>query len=240
MLALVWHSSEGGPDRAGRRAGGGNLARLALRNAARNPGRSTLTIGLVAAASFLIVAVSAFRLDPSGQTPALHSGNGGFALAAESDQPIFQQPELARRHDRTWAFRPRTRRLLAGSTIVSLRVRAGDDASCLNLYRPRQPRVLGVPPALIDRDGFAWADKPRDVANPWRLLDDQARRRRRRRAGHPGKEHGQLLAEPVGRTGRNVRDRRRPRPAACGCRSWPCWPTASSRAICWSSEAGAS
>ena len=78
LLALV--GCVCGPDGPGRAvtAGGGNLARLALRNAARNPGRSTLTIGLVAAATFLIVAVSAFRLDPRGQTPALHSGNGGY------------------------------------------------------------------------------------------------------------------------------------------------------------------
>ena len=62
---------------------------MALRNAARNPGRSTLTIGLVAAASFLIVAVSAFRVEPAGHLPALHSGDGGFVLVAESDQPIF-------------------------------------------------------------------------------------------------------------------------------------------------------
>ena len=64
--------------------------RMALRNAARNPGRSTLTIGLVAAASFIIVSMDAFRLDPTQQTPTLHSGNGGFALVAESDQPILQ------------------------------------------------------------------------------------------------------------------------------------------------------
>src|SRR5262249_7301674 len=40
-----------------------SLLRLSMLNTARNPGRSTLTIGLVAAASFLIVAVSAFHLD---------------------------------------------------------------------------------------------------------------------------------------------------------------------------------
>ena len=31
-----------------------------------------------------------FRLDPSQQSPRLHSGNGGFALVAQSDQPIYQ------------------------------------------------------------------------------------------------------------------------------------------------------
>ncbi len=109
---------------------------------------------------------------------------------------------------------------MAGSTIVSLRVRAGDDASCLNLYRPRQPRVLGVPPRFIDRDGFAWADKPRDAANPWQLLfarlptnlrsvpgegsgvrpgaGGEGQRDARGGAGDPGKEYGQLFARTCG------------------------------------------
>jgi len=150
--------------------GGGNLARLALRNAARNPGRSTLTIGLVAAATFLIVAISAFHIDPRGQATALHSGNGGFALAAESDQPILANLNMPEAR-RDLGFSAEDEHLLAPSTIISLRVQSGEDASCLNLYRPRQPRVLGVGPALVDRDGFAWADAPPDVADPWRRLD---------------------------------------------------------------------
>jgi hypothetical protein len=170
LLTLVAIRLKAGQTGPAVSVGGGNLRRLALRNAARNPGRSTLTIGLVAAATFLIVAVSAFRLDPRQQSPELHSGNGGFALAAESDQPLLANlntPQGRKDLD----FPAADEHLLAGSTIVSLRVRAGEDASCLNLYRPRQPRVLGVGAALTDRDGFAWADAPRDAKNPWRLLD---------------------------------------------------------------------
>ena len=47
----------------------GALARLAVRNVARNPGRSSLTIGLVAAATFLIVAIRA----PSGSIRRNHT-----------------------------------------------------------------------------------------------------------------------------------------------------------------------
>ncbi len=59
-----------------------SLRRLSVANIARNPGRSTLTIGLVAAASFLIAAVSAFQLGTS------EGGTGGFELTATSDLPI--------------------------------------------------------------------------------------------------------------------------------------------------------
>jgi putative ABC transport system permease protein len=158
-------------------AGRGNLLRLALRNAARNPGRSTLSVGLVAAVSFLIVAISAFRLDPTAQTPTLASGNGGFALVAESVEPIYEDLNT-----------PEGRRAIGGLSdaelkrlddarikVWPLRVKPGDDASCLNLYQPRQPRILGLPQALIERGGFAWsgtlAETEAERLNPWLLLD---------------------------------------------------------------------
>ncbi len=154
--------------------GRGNLLWLAMRNAARYPGRSTLSIGLVASACFLIVSVSAFRLDPIGQTPSFGSGDGGFALVAQSAQPIYQ--DLNTKEGRAeLGFPPQAEPLLRDARVMAFRVRSGDDASCLNLYRPRQPRILGVPPALIDRGGFEWAasdaNTPEERANPWRLLN---------------------------------------------------------------------
>ena len=173
LLALVWISLRKGVTGAVVVVGRGNLFRLALRNAARNPGRSTLTIGLMAAACFLITAVSAFRLDPSTQPPKLSSGNGGFALVAQSDLPIYQDlntPEGRSALD----FSDEDSTVLARCRTIGLRVRAGDDASCLNLYQPRQPRVLGMPHEFIDHDGFAWtktaAKNAEDRKNPWRLL----------------------------------------------------------------------
>jgi len=177
-LTLVWACLRSGSTGAAVAAGRGNLLRMALRNAARNPGRSALSIGLVASACFLIVAVSAFHLDPAGQLPALHSGNGGFALVAESDQPIYRDLNTAEGRAQL-GFSPADSRLLAGCTIIALRVKPGDDATCLNLYRPRQPRVLGVSKELIDRGGFAWADSaastPAEKENAWLLLQQPLR-----------------------------------------------------------------
>jgi hypothetical protein len=174
-LTRLWVWFRSGATRAAVTVGRGNLLRMAVRNAARNPGRSTLTIALMAAACFLIVAVSAFRLDPSGAVPTLRSGNGGFALVAESDQPIYD--DLSTPEGRSGlGFSAAGDKLLseAATSKISLRVEPGDDASCLNLYRPRQPRVLGVPRAMIDRGGFAWADWAastlKERQNPWLLL----------------------------------------------------------------------
>jgi ABC-type antimicrobial peptide transport system permease subunit len=59
--------------------------------------------------------------------------------------------------------------------FVSFRKHAGDDASCLNLYQPRRPRLLGVPASLIERGGFRFASSEakteEERQNPWRLLD---------------------------------------------------------------------
>ena len=162
---------EDGPDRSRRGRRSRQRGADGIAQCRRNPGRSTLTVGLVAAASFLIVAVSAFHVDPLEQTPDLHSGNSGFALLGESDQPIFQDLNSPEGRD-ALGFSPDDEKSLAGSTIFGLRVRPGDDASCLNLYQPRQPRMLGLPARFLNRDGFAWAEKPRDRANPWLLLND--------------------------------------------------------------------
>ncbi len=173
-LTLAWSRLRAGTLRSVVAVGRGNLTRMALRSLARNPGRSTLTIGLVAAASFLIVSVSAFRMDPTGQTPRRDSGNGGFALVAETDQPVFYDLNAPTGRAEL-GFSPEESRLLERADAYALRVRSGDDATCLNLYRPRDPRVLGVPERLIERDGFEvvpWVEPSEaEAENPWRLLE---------------------------------------------------------------------
>jgi ABC-type lipoprotein release transport system permease subunit len=136
-------------------AGGGNIRRLALAGAARHPGRSTLAMGLMAAAFFLIVAVGAFRREPLGEKPRLKSANGGFSLYVQTEMPVYHGlgSEAGREN---MGFSREELLLLNRCKIFSLRTQRGDDASCLNLYRPGQPTVLGLPGTLIERGGFAW------------------------------------------------------------------------------------
>ena len=111
-------------------AGRGNLLRLAVRNAARHPGRSTLTIGLVAVAAFLIAAVSAFRIDPAAQGSSIQSGSGGFSLAAQSDQPIYADWNT-KEGEANLGFSDEDSAIVSHTTTVAFRMMAGDDASCL-------------------------------------------------------------------------------------------------------------
>jgi ABC-type lipoprotein release transport system permease subunit len=147
-----------------------SLFGLAVKNIARNAGRSLLTIALVGGASFLVLATSAFHLSPSDE------GAGGYDLVVSLDQPVHFDPGTpAGRLE--LGFSDRDEAAMAGAAIVSLRSRGGEDASCRNLYQARQPRVLGATEAFLRRGGFAWADvDPRHAAAPWGALEPDAAR----------------------------------------------------------------
>ena len=140
------------------------IAGLGLRNGGRNPTRSVLSAALVACASFMIVTVTMNRHDVSAEEPAIDSGDGGFRLIADADVPLFQDRIDEVAED-----------LGAGTRIYPLRVRQGEDASCLNLYQPTQPTLTGASPELIERGGFAFqqtlAETDAESENPWLLLE---------------------------------------------------------------------
>jgi ABC-type lipoprotein release transport system permease subunit len=150
------------------------LLRLGTRNAARHPVRSLLTIGLLASATFLVVAVQSFHREASADFLARDGGGGGFPLLVETDVPIFQ--DLNSPDGKADLFAPQdVPSVLKDVVFYPFRVRAGDDASCLNLYQPLRPRLLGVPESLIHRGGFQFSSSlaaaPADKENPWRLLE---------------------------------------------------------------------
>jgi hypothetical protein len=60
---------------------------------------------------------------------------------------------------------------LEGLQFVPFRLRPGDDASCLNLYRPENPRVLAAPPAFLRTARFAFQGAAAPAENPWLLLE---------------------------------------------------------------------
>jgi len=173
-----------------------NIPTLAWRNAARNPLRSMLTAGLLASAAFLIVAVELFRQHADGDSKDVHSGTGGFALLGETDVPVFQnlndesaraglldvlerqkQEAMARNAEQAQTRFEKQKEILDQVRFIAFRVKAGEDASCLNLYQPKKPRLLGVPHSLIERKAFSFADSeaksPETSANPWLLLEQE-------------------------------------------------------------------
>jgi hypothetical protein len=154
------------------------LVGMAARNSSWSPGRSMLSVAMVGSASFVIVAVAGSRQEFGEELVARDSGAGGFALVAETDVPLHQS--LDREQDR-WdlGFSEEESSRLESVAVYPLRVLPGEDASCLNLYRPEKPAVLGVPADLIARGGFRFQDTlglPPGEDNPWKLLESPTER----------------------------------------------------------------
>jgi putative ABC transport system permease protein len=151
----------------------GALSSFGWRNASWRPGRSMTSAGLVAVAAFLLVSVDAFRKSTHAAEDA-QGGTGGFALIAESVLPMVHDPSTPIGREELGLQFQANDPIFAGASVFGARLRPGDDASCLNLYQPKQPRVLGVTDAFIDAGRFTFAkslaETDADRENPWRLL----------------------------------------------------------------------
>ncbi len=149
------------------------LVRLGTRNARRQAGRSMLTTGLIASATFLIAALGAFHMDADVPTRARDSGSGGYSLYAESAVPLIHNPNTTEGRE-ALNISTASADALTDTFVMPLRLRPGDESGCVNLYRPTEPRILGAPDAMIARGGFVFAstmsetDEEKD--NPWTLL----------------------------------------------------------------------
>jgi putative ABC transport system permease protein len=146
-----------------------SLARLGFRAATARPGRTVLSAALIAVATFTIVSVGAFRRDGvAGEDP--RAGTGGFTLVAETSVPLVHDPGTPDGRDEL-GLAPDS---LAGLHITRFRLKPGDDGSCLNLYRPENPRLLGAPAGFIDEARFSFsssiAETDDERRNPWTLL----------------------------------------------------------------------
>lgn len=146
-----------------------SLAGLGVRGCARQRKRSLATVALLASGSFLIIAVEANKLEARPEAAARSSGTGGFALIGESAFPVMQDLNTKAGRDFFGLHQPE----LDQVEFVQMRVRDGDEASCLNLNRAITPRLLGVKPELLEaRRAFTFtglADKTL-AQRPWTAL----------------------------------------------------------------------
>lgn len=136
---------------------------LGFRNTARRRGRSLVTIGVLAAGVFMVVAVRSFHVTSEDDWAEKTSGTGGFAIVAESAIPIYDNLNTEQGREEFGLDEKR----LEGTHVVPFRVREGDDASCLNLNKASEPTLLGInPDELAGRFKFA------SIKQDWSLLAD--------------------------------------------------------------------
>ncbi len=133
-------------------------------------GRSLTCIALLALGVFLVIAVAANRHGPVRDADDPASGTGGYRIWGQTTLPLAYDLNTER---------GRTKYGLALDTMepvrfTLLRLREGDDASCLNLNRVSHPHLLGVDPSEFDRRGAftfsQWVDGV-DPDHPWRVLE---------------------------------------------------------------------
>ena len=138
------------------------MVQMGIRNAAFRPTRSVVAIATIASATFILITVNSFRKG----TP--EEGFGGYNVIAESLVPVVHDPNDKEGRDALGLND------LESAHFEPFRVRPGDDVSCLNLYEPRNPRILAPRDTFLNAGRFKFqsslASTEEDRANPWRLL----------------------------------------------------------------------
>ena len=136
-----WLSSQKVPKHFTRR-------RFALKNAARHPNHSKGCVMTVSLACCIVVAVGVNRQEAPPQTT--------YAFVAEAVLPLHHS--LNTEDGRfELGFSDEESELLSESEVIPFRLLPGEDVSCLNLYQPQQPQILGISDAVLDE-------------NPWRKI----------------------------------------------------------------------
>jgi ABC-type lipoprotein release transport system permease subunit len=147
-----------------------SVSKLGMRTATYRPGRSVLSIAVIAAATFILVSVEAFRRGDQLTDTGAQSGVGGFDLVIETLLPVVQDPNTREGREALNLFD-----LDESVTFEPLRLLPGDDASCLNLYEPRSPRIVAARRSFLREGRFAFhsslAETEAERTNPWLLLE---------------------------------------------------------------------
>jgi ABC-type antimicrobial peptide transport system permease subunit len=141
-----------------------SLSHLTLRNITRNRKRSYAIIILFALGAFIVVATGSNRRDITRGADENSSGTGGFRFFAESTIPVL--------HD----LNDRTARDQYGIeedyNFIQFSKSEGDDASCLNLNRVKNPVILATDPEnLAGRFKFLTTADDVNKNDPWLSLN---------------------------------------------------------------------
>ncbi len=140
------------------------LSQLSWKNATRSRTRSMSIVILFAIGAFLVISTGSNRKDLFANSEDRSSGTGGFIYFAQSTLPLLQNLND-----------PRVRYeygLEEEVSFVQMRLADGDDASCLNLNRIVNPKVLGLDPSALEgRFSFVTRTSLLDEEDPWSSLN---------------------------------------------------------------------
>ncbi len=154
------------------------VGRMGLRGSGRRRGRSIATVSLLAFGCFMVVGTHAFTKDAEVGAADKSSGTGGYAFYAEQSIPILYDLNTAEGREKLDVDRITTedgRQVdvdWSGAHVTAVRVREGDEASCLNLNQAQTPHLFGIDPAKLD-GRFTITSTIPDLSTDdgWQVLD---------------------------------------------------------------------
>jgi len=137
---------------------------LGMRNLRRNPWGSFSTILLLVMSTFILVVTAANKKGTLEDAGVKTSGTGGFDYVVEATIPMI--------YDLNDPVRRKAFALPSTVNFVQLLSAYDDDASCLNVNKVAQPKILGVDPSKLEgRFSFVSTGLIRDKRHPWQTLD---------------------------------------------------------------------
>ncbi len=151
-----WLTSEKVPKR---------LTRLhfTLKNAARHPTQTKSCVVMMSLACCIVVAVGINRQGVPPETE--------YAFVAEADIPLHHRLDTPDGRFEL-GFSEKDLQLLSNSEVIPFRVLPGEDVSCLNLYQPQKPQILGVSHRVLDET--PWRKIRGEGDNVYALADDNS------------------------------------------------------------------
>jgi ABC-type antimicrobial peptide transport system permease subunit len=149
------------------------LLRLVLQNAGINRSRTVTAVTMFALGTFTILITGANRKIIGSDIQDNHSGTGGFLYWIQTTVPFrIDLNSMAGRTKTGLEDEPLVQKI----NFVNLYTVRGDDASCLNLNRVKNPQLIGVPCGLFEglhAFSFTGLDNGTDGRHPWQGLQDQ-------------------------------------------------------------------
>ncbi len=145
---------------------------LAIREITRKRSRSILLITLLASSLFIVFTVGINKKNVNENTLNNKSGTGGFTLFGETSIPFYKDlnsSEFRKKNDIDEYS-------IENLRFIQMKVKSGEDASCLNLNRVKTPQVIGINSnEFIKREAFTFSSLSPyvDSNNPWSVLDKQ-------------------------------------------------------------------
>ena len=143
---------------------------LSVKELTRKINRSLLLITLLGSSLFIVFTVGINKKNVDEAQLNNKSGTGGYTLFGETSVPIYQNLN-DRKIRKSFVNNYSDEKL----KFVQLKVKSGDDASCLNLNRVKNPQVIGVnPKEFSDRSAFTFTSFSSNV-DPnasWNILEN--------------------------------------------------------------------